>query len=292
VIRNKTNFLLFGQILLGLFFSNPEYLLAQRTDSISYNNRKICYWGSYGLGYATGMYLLYQAWYKDYKHSDFHWFDDRFEWCQMDKAGHAFSSFHLAKASFNGLKWVGYTDQKARVWSSVSSFFTISSIELYDAYSAKWGASFSDLIANAAGSALFYVQNTSQRSPINLKFSFHTSTYAAQRPDALGKYRYEQILKDYNGQTYWLSLNLHDCGIEKIPKWLNLALGYSAERMINGTGNSPYRQYFLSLDFNAESIKTKNKWIKTILKTFNLIKFPFPAVEFSQHKFTGHGIYF
>lgn len=292
MIRNKANFLLWGVFFWGIAIANPDILLAQRTESSQFKNRKIYFWSGYGLGYSSGMYLLYQAWYKDYKHSSFHWFDDRNEWCQMDKAGHAFSSFHLANATFKGLKWAGYTNPDASLWASITSFFTMSSIELFDAYSDKWGASYSDLIANAAGSAFFYVQHASQHSFINIKFSFHQSPYAAQRPDALGKYWYEQILKDYNGQTYWLSLNLHDCGIEKSPNWLNLALGYSAEKMISGTGNSPYRQYFLSLDFNTKSIKTKNKWLKAMLTTLNIIKFPFPVIEFSQQKVKPNPLYF
>jgi hypothetical protein len=44
---------------------------------------------------------------------------------------------------------------------------------------------------------------------ITPKFSFHTTQYAQYRPNVLGSSLAEQILKDYNGQTYWLSVNLH-----------------------------------------------------------------------------------
>ena len=35
------------------------------------------------------------------------------------------------------------------------------------------------------------------------KFSFHQTKFASQRPETLGASLNEQILKDYNGQTYW-----------------------------------------------------------------------------------------
>jgi hypothetical protein len=47
------------------------------------------------------------------------------------------------------------------------------------------------------------------------------------------------MLKDYNGQTYWLSVNLHSFYKgSKIPKWLNLAIGYGANGMLTGNGEN------------------------------------------------------
>ena len=66
------------------------------------------------------------------------------------------------------------------------------------------------------------------------KFSFSRSPYAQQRPNVLGSNLLEEILKDYNGQTYWFSANiysfLHDESL--FPKWLNVALGYGGEQMV------------------------------------------------------------
>ena len=62
------------------------------------------------------------------------------------------------------------------------------------------------------------------------KFSFHTTKYASLRPNVLGSSLSEEIFKDYNGQTYWLSVNLHSFfKSSKLPKWLNLAAGYGAD---------------------------------------------------------------
>jgi hypothetical protein len=56
---------------------------------------------------------------------------------------------------------------------------------------------------------------------ITPKFSFHLTDYASKRPDVLGSNLPERIIKDYNGQTYWLSVNLHSFFKQsKIPNGL------------------------------------------------------------------------
>jgi hypothetical protein len=60
-----------------------------------------------------------------------------------------------------------------------------------------------DIIANASGTALFVLWKEQRITP---KFSFHTTQYAQYRPNVLGSSLAEQMLKDYNGQTYWLSV--------------------------------------------------------------------------------------
>jgi hypothetical protein len=89
----------------------------------------------------------------------------------------------------------------------------------------------------------------------------------------------EQILKDYNGQTYWLSVNLHSFYKgSKIPKWLNLAIGYGANGMLTGvkiTGcflkkNGASRRFYLSLDVDLTKIDTKSCFLKTIFSVLIL----------------------
>src|SRR5690606_29694126 len=63
---------------------------------------------------------------------------------------------------------------------------------------------------------------------IAVKFSAHTTRFAQQRPDLLGEGLAERILKDYNGQTIWLSANIDRFAPSEVPQWLNLAFGYSA----------------------------------------------------------------
>ncbi len=240
---------------------------------------------------TAAIIALHQLWYKDYPKSDFHFINDNADWSQMDKWGHVFSAYHLGNASKNALKWSGVGAENQVIYGATFGFIFLSAVEILDGHSAEWGASTGDVIANAAGTALVVSQELLWKEQrIVPKFSFHTTNYAAVRPNMLGKTLTEQILKDYNGQTYWLSGNLHSfCKKSKIPVWLNLAIGYGAEGMISGNEDffdpninflgSRNRKFYLSLDADLTKIRTKSHFLKTIFSIFNTIKIPAPSVE-------------
>jgi hypothetical protein len=120
-------------------------------------------------------------------------------------------------------------------------------------------------------------------------------------PKLLGKGLSQEILKDYNGQTYWLSANIYSFlknKDSKFPRWLNIALGYGGSNMRFASteknleaGLTPYRQYYLSMDIDFSKVNAP-KWVKVALYPLNFIHIPFPALEYSQNKFTFHPIYF
>jgi hypothetical protein len=167
----------------------------------------------------------------------------------------------------------------------------MTTVEVFDGYSANWGASMGDVVANVSGTALYVSQELLwEEQRVVPKFSFHTTPYAARRPNVLGSTFQEQLLKDYNGQTYWLSANLYSfIKSTSIPKWLNVAVGYGAEGMITGTDEfvntiflpetKRYRQFYLSIDVDLTKISTKSHFVKTVLTVFNTLKIPAPAFE-------------
>ena len=242
---------------------------------------------------ATGTLVgLNQLWYADFPRSDFHFINDNSEWLQMDKAGHAFSSYHLGRFGSEMLEWSGASKKKQLIYGAGLGFAFLTAVEVLDGYSSQWGASTGDIVANASGTALYVSQELIWKEQrITPKFSFHTTKYADLRPEVLGSSFSEQILKDYNGQTYWLSINLHSFVKDsKIPKWLNLALGYGAEGMISGNeqnnnlflASNPkrFRQFYFSLDVDLTKIKTNSPFLKTIFSILNTIKIPAPTIEF------------
>ena len=255
---------------------------------------------------ATGTLIgLNQLWYSDYPKSNFHFINDNSEWLQMDKVGHVFSSYHLGRLGSEMLQWSGSSKNNQLIYGAGLGFAFLTAVEVLDGYSSQWGASTGDIIANASGTALFVSQEllwSEQR--IIPKFSFHTTSFADLRPEALGSSLSEQILKDYNGQTYWLSINIHSFFKEsKIPKWLNLALGYGADGMITGnvqntapfSASNPeiFRQFYLSLDVDLKKIKTNSTFLKTIFSVVNTLKIPAPTIELRSHNSPKyHFIYF
>jgi len=290
-------------ILLGTIFLFQFYIFSNVSyDTIKPNQRKnLCY--AIGLGGTTIAHIgLSQLWYKDFPKSKFHFFNDNHEWLQIDKCGHAFSSYYLGVAGIEAAKWAGVPKNKQWKWALFGSIFQ-TPIEIWDGFSAGWGASAGDLAANTFGTILSAGQQALwNEQKIKMKFSFHPTDYAIIRPNILGKTWNEQLLKDYNGQTYWLTYS----PIKK-HKWIGLALGYGASGMVGGEDNiwldknnqlqnyshlNRYRQYYLSLDIDFTQIKTKSNTLKTVFYLLNGIKMPLPTIEFSQKRLKVWGVYF
>jgi hypothetical protein len=88
----------------------------------------------------------------------------------------------------------------------------------------------------------------------------------------------------------------------KLPKWLNLAFGYGADGMLTGKdeivdnlfiSQNRQRQFYLSLDVDLSKIKTKSRFLQSLFDVFNMIKVPFPTLEFNdKNGFKFHYIYF
>ena len=255
---------------------------------------------------ASGALIgLNQLWYADYPKSDFHFINDNSQWMQMDKLGHLYSAYHIGRFGAEALNWSGASQKNQLIYGAGLGFVFLTAVEVMDGFSEEWGASMGDVVANASGTALYVSQEliwNEQR--IIPKFSFHTTDYANYRPDLLGSSLPEQILKDYNGQTYWLSVNLHSFSKKsKIPKWFNIALGYGAEGLIGENEDKnqiifpikpeKYRQFYLSLDLDLTKINTKSHFLKTLFSVLNTVKIPAPALEYSSQKgFKFHALYF
>ncbi len=303
-IKNKIIYLilianiqfLFGQTKLDNYLRPSNTLSIPRRNTVVIAELAIS---------GTALLALNQLWYSNYKKSNFKTINDNAEWLQVDKAGHIFSAYHIGNASSNALKWSGVGHKNRLLYGATSGFVFLSAVEIMDGYSKNWGFSVGDLVSNAAGTALLISQELLWKEQrIVPKFSFHTTPYASARPNVLGSSLTEQILKDYNGQTYWLSANIHSFAkTSKIPKWLNLAVGYGGEGMI--TGNVEFintiflpeatrqRQYYLSLDVDLTKIETKSRVLKTVFSLFNTLKVPAPTLEIRDTgKIKGHFLYF
>jgi len=205
-------------------------------------------------------------------------------------------------------KWAGIQEKKA-IWTGAAvSMAYLTAIEIMDGYSAQWGFSWSDMAANVLGNGLFVAQQlTWQEQRILMKFSAHLTEYAELKPDLLGSNYMERILKDYNGQTYWLSANPSSFRSDSSGpfSWLNIAFGYGAEGMIGANNNDDiddvdgagqierYRQFYFSLDVDLSRIKTRSGFLKGMFYVLNSIKVPAPALEINgQGNTKFHLVYF
>lgn len=251
---------------------------------------------------ATAAYIgLDQAWYAQYDRGPLRAFDDSDEWLLMDKTGHLLSGYMLGAWGHAAMKHCGARDRPARwIGGSVGLAF-MTGIELLDGTSTGWGFSWSDMAANAAGAGLFIAQDAAwHEQRIALKISLRHTPFAAQRPDLLGEGFADRLLKDYNGVTLWLSGNLASLsGGSRLPKWLNLAVGYGAEGLVSAhpldqVGGPPvFRQFYLAPDVDLTRIKSKSRMVRTLLFLANSIKVPAPTLEYrSNGVWKGHWLYF
>lgn len=275
--------------------------VAQHRDSLetqSSRKLKVIVIGG-GLTYTGALVGLNQLWYSQNERTSFHFFNDNSEWKQVDKLGHLYSSFYISEGFSRVLQSASVPERRANLVAAVTAFGVLLPIEVFDGYSKAYGASVGDMVANAGGAGLFLIQEHFwSEVRIRPKFSFHTTQYSAKRPNVLGSEFQEKILKDYNGQTYWLSFDMDR--FTRFPKWLNVAVGYGAEGMVFARDHEnitagyrqPYRQYYLSIDWDPTAIKSKSKVIRTLLYVAGMIKLPAPAVAFSSRGIKFHPLYF
>ena len=265
------------------------------------------------LVYTSSMTGLYFLWYKDEFGNGFHSFNDWKEWQQMDKFGHFTTAFILAELSCKAYSWTGVDWRKANKIAFLQSMLFMTSLEVLDGFSTGWGFSWSDMGFNLVGASLSYYKNSGYK-PLQLipKFSFEKSEMAQWRPDLLGNNFPSRMMKDYNAQNYWLSIN-YNSKTKATDSWTNgicLSVGYGAQGMTGGSDNvlineqgitvpefQRFRQWYISLDYDWTKLpayKNGNRFFKGLCNGLNIFKFPFPALELSRGKvfmnWTSYGI--
>lgn len=264
-----------------------------RPDSLSAKRVKIVGISSAAF-YGITMGGLYATWYSQYSTGKFHTFDDNGEWEGVDKVGHSLTAYQLSLYGREALWWTGMNNTKSTLYGAGYSMLYQTTIEVMDGFSEGWGFSWGDMAANTLGSGLYIAQQlTWKEQRFALKLSYSPSEYAQYRPNLLGSSWNERMLKDYNGQTYWLSGNIGSflSSSSKFPKWINVAVGYGANGMIGGHDNPTevdgvpvpeferYRQFYFSMDVDFTRIPTRSKFLKTVFIALSWVKIPFPALE-------------
>nr|WP_317167176.1 DUF2279 domain-containing protein [Winogradskyella ludwigii] len=301
-MRSIFGYIMFFLLVSSSLFSQSTFnSFLKPSDSLNISRRNTVVITEATLATAT-LVGLNQLWYADYERSSFKTLNDSGEWLQMDKMGHVFSSYQLGRLGSNTLNWAGVSEKDQLIYGSTLGFGFLTAVEVLDGFSEEWGFSWTDMAANATGTGLYVGQQLLwQEQRIVLKYSFHRTRFAKQRPNKLGNGLSEEFLKDYNGQTYWLSANINSfLKTETIPNWLNVAFGYGAEGMLTGEANDPLflnqnrrRQFYLSLDVDLTRIKTNSQFLKTIFDVFNVIKVPFPTLELNDNgRVNWHSVYF
>ena len=214
----------------------------------------------------------------------------------MDKIGHATTSYAMSRGGYELFRWSGVNERASIITGGLLALLFQSTIEVFDGYSEGWGFSKGDMLANLGGTALFVGQQYAfNEQKVNLRYGFRKSIYAQYRPNLLGETVGVQMLKDYNAQQYWLSVNLASVlpvG-PSFPRWLNMDVGYSGSGMTGGHENprlfdatgkevkfQRYRQFFISPDADLSRLRM-NESLQRFVGTAQFFKLPAPSVEFN-----------
>lgn len=120
------------------------------------------------------------------------------------------------------------------------------------------------------------------------------TTLRARADNLYGEGVLERFLKDYNGQTIWLSVDLKAFMPDsRWPDFLDLALGYSAEHLYGGFDNAwetdeaqfvldgiypRSRQWVLALDYDLSSLEMKSEFGRGLIRFLDIFKWPAPGV--------------
>ena len=281
-------------LLFFLLSVNNCKIIAQEKDSTNNKVLKIVNASIVSTSYLASTYRSTQHFYTKYPYSSFITKNDLGTWLNMDKAFHAFSSYQLCSFFYEGNKLTKIKDKKSLDIALVESLVFGLTKEWVDSHIDIAGWSWYDISANLSGSFLFYgQQKLFNEQRVKMKFSYYNSNLQSYNPSVLGDSKLNYWLKDYNGQTFWLTSSLGAWGITQ-KKWANpisIAFGYSADNMLNELDNSKipnnlqlnrYKQYYIGLDIDWSQIEVKRKSVKVLFYLLDKVKIPFPSIEISK----------
>lgn len=233
---------------------------------------------------AGAFYWLHQyqknAWWSGQR-GKFHFQNDWEYAMWADKTGHVFDGA-LIQAIYKGaFEWAGFSPT-ASVWLGAAfSVAYMTDIEIEDGFATDWGFSMGDQIANVVG-ALYPVAQHYWKPlrSFNIKWSYFPSD------NLTSGNKNGAFLDDYDGQTTWLSFNVHDFLPKKAqsfwPDYLNIAAGYGVNDYQNY--EKRFSDVYIGLDINWERIIPGNSkfmlWFKNVINHFRFL--PMPVLRFNK----------
>jgi len=251
-----------------------------------------------GLVFAGSMAVLYYAWYRHDNAGRFRFFNDLNAWRGMDKMGHFTSTWWACQWVYEASQPLNIPARQKLILSIGIPVLFMSTVEVFDGFSQGYGFSVPDMVANGVGASLFFVQQHFwQRQDFVIKASFHENHLYKLRPELLGAGVPETWLKNYNGQTIWMSYPLNKLipVNTAIPDWLCLSAGIGAGGLLGSESNTwsskgqlvsynqvqRYSRYLLSFDIDLCKLPLKGRFWSMFTSTFRWVKLPFPAIEYS-----------
>jgi hypothetical protein len=220
------------------------------------------------------------AWWSGQR-GKFHFQNDWDYAMSADKIGHFFDGLFIQALYRGAMEWSGFSPTASQWIGAAFSIAYMTDIEIEDGFATDWGFSPGDQIGNVAG-ALYPVAQYYWKPlrSFNFKWSYYPS------PSLTEGNKNGAFLDDYNGQTMWLSMSVHDAlpkSAKKIwPDYLNIAVGYGVNDYTNY--DKRYADYYIGLDLDwTKIIPGKSKfmlWFKNVINHFRFL--PLPVLKINK----------
>jgi Predicted periplasmic lipoprotein (DUF2279) len=212
----------------------------------------------------------------------------------IDKVGHMYGAILFTEGFGLGLKWAGMDDESSLLYGGLFSTIVYAGIEVKDGFAPGWGFDPVDMASDLVGAVYPFLQyKISFLQDFNFKWSYwpsHSPYYT--KLDNVNQ-NDQFFTDDYEGQTFWLSMNvknyLPNSFKSSWPNFLNIAAGLSVKN-IDGYGNGDYI-VVISPDLDLQKLfESDNELLNSLFHYLNCIHIPLPALEISP-RFKAFGFY-
>lgn len=234
------------------------------------------------LGTATAIHIYQQkAWWSNQRTS-FHFQNDWEYALWIDKIGHMYGGMLIQHGLSSGLEAANLSSEKSAWYGALGALAFQTFVEIEDGFGPQWGFSPGDFTGNFIGSAF----------PVLQYYFPHLKNYmlkASYYPKDLNKTnpvsgQQHIIVDDYHGQKFWLSFRMKNLlpkeAAKHWPEFLMLAIGMGVKNL-DGSGGGQ-RDFYLALDFDAESIPLYGSFWQFIKNTLNFFHFPMPGIRLTS----------
>jgi hypothetical protein len=237
--------------------------------------------GAAFLGTGTAIHLYQQkAWWSEQR-TKFHFQDDWDYALWIDKIGHAYGAMLIQHGISAGLEAANLESEQCVWYGSIAALSFQTFIEIEDGFGPQWGFSPGDFYGDVFGSAYpvlqYYVPFFKN---IMFKASYLPKDLNKTNPNSGQKHI---IVDDYHGQKFWLSARMKNFLPKNIaevwPEFLMLAVGMGVKKL-DGSGGGQ-REFYIALDFDAETIPLYGGVWQFVKNTLNFIHFPMPGIRIS-----------
>jgi hypothetical protein len=263
------------------------------SHSGSVNSTRLVLVGGVLLGSMITIHIYQQnGWWKDNR-APFHFREDLKYGLYVDKIGHFWGAAVLTEVVSLSLEWADVPRESALLYGAGAAVLFQTYIEVEDGFS-KWGFDRVDFLSDVAGAAWPLARyHVPSLQNFDLKFSYLPSPLINQSGGTGFRGQQHLIMDDYEGQTFWLSVNVNNAlptvAQPYWPDFLRLAVGYGARDIATP---QPYRVYFIAFDYDmSKIIPNSTSFLKAVNRLLSYLHLPAPAVQISPTTIW-YGLYF